>query len=339
MVTTPAIRIQDLYKSYGSIEAVKGISLDIEPGEIFGVLGPNGAGKTTTLRCLCTLEKPDKGTLTIAGVSVVDDPRRARSYLGYVAQEVAQDKILTGRELLAFQADLYHLPRAIIPQRIEAALDILDLTDRADDRIGGYSGGMKKRLDLACAMLHAPVVLVLDEPTVGLDIQSRRAVWEFLQAIKAQGTTVLITSHYLEEIDVLADRVAIIDRGKVIAQGTPDQLKNNLGGDRVTIRIREFTPLEEAEKASALLKVLPEVQEVGINKSQGNALYLVVQAGSMALSTLQQTVAQAGLPIFSLAQARPSLDDVFLATTGQTLTDMTLADETMAEGRKAKKKK
>jgi ABC-2 type transport system ATP-binding protein len=338
-VTTPAIRIQDLYKSYGSIEAVKGISLDIEPGEIFGVLGPNGAGKTTTLRCLCTLEKPDRGTLSIAGVSVVDDPRRARSYLGYVAQEVAQDKILTGRELLAFQADLYHLPRAIIPQRIEMALEILDLTDRADDRIGGYSGGMKKRLDLACAMLHAPVVLVLDEPTVGLDIQSRRAVWEFLHAIKAQGTTVLITSHYLEEIDVLADRVAIIDRGKVIAQGTPDQLKNNLGGDRVTIRIREFTPLEEAEKASALLKVLPEVQEVGINKSQGNALYLVVQAGSMALSSLQQAVAQAGLPIFSLAQARPSLDDVFLATTGQTLTDMALADEAMAEGRKAKKKK
>ncbi len=338
-MTTPAIHIQDLYKSYGSIEAVKGISLDIEPGEIFGVLGPNGAGKTTTLRCLCTLEKPDRGTLTLAGVSVVDDPRRARSYLGYVAQEVAQDKILTGRELLAFQADLYHLPRAIIPQRIEAVLEILDLKDRANDRIGGYSGGMKKRLDLACAMLHAPAVLVLDEPTVGLDIQSRRAVWEFLQAIKAQGTTVLITSHYLEEIDVLADRVAIIDRGKVIAQGTPDQLKNNLGGDRVTIRIREFTPLEEAEKASALLKVLPEVQEVGINKSQGNALYLVVQAGSMALSTLQQTVAQAGLPIFSLAQARPSLDDVFLATTGQTLTDMTLADETIAEGRKAKKKK
>jgi ABC-2 type transport system ATP-binding protein len=338
-VTAPAIHIQDLYKSYGSIEAVKGISLDIEPGEIFGVLGPNGAGKTTTLRCLCTLEKPDRGTLTLAGVSVVDDPRRARSYLGYVSQEVSQDKILTGRELLAFQADLYHLPRAIIPQRIEAVLEILDLSERANDRIGGYSGGMKKRLDLACAMLHAPAVLVLDEPTVGLDIQSRRAVWEFLQAIKAQGTTVLITSHYLEEIDVLADRVAIIDRGKVIAQGTPDQLKNNLGGDRVTIRIREFTPLEEAEKASALLKVLPEVQEVGINKSQGNALYLVVQAGSMALSTLQQTVAQAGLPIFSLAQARPSLDDVFLATTGQTLTDMTLADETMAEGRKAKKKK
>ncbi|MGA7953386.1 MAG: ABC transporter ATP-binding protein [Gloeobacterales cyanobacterium] len=337
-MTIPAIRIQDLYKSYGSIKAVKGISLDIEPGEIFGILGPNGAGKTTTLRCLCTLEKPDRGTLTIAGVSVVDDPRRARSYLGYVAQEVAQDKILTGRELLAFQAGLYHLPRTIIPKRIEAVLEILDLTDRADDRIGGYSGGMKKRLDLACAMLHAPAVLVLDEPTVGLDIQSRRAVWEFLHAIKAQGTTVLITSHYLEEIDVLADRVAIIDRGKVIAQGTPDQLKTNLGGDRVTIRIREFTPLEEAEKASALLKVLPEVQEVGINKSQGNALYLVVQAGSMALSTLQQTVAQAGLPIFSLAQARPSLDDVFLATTGQTLTDMALADETMAEGRKAKKK-
>jgi ABC-2 type transport system ATP-binding protein len=188
-------------------------------------------------------------------------------------------------------------------------------------------------------MLHAPAVLVLDEPTVGLDIQSRRAVWEFLQAIKAYGTTVLITSHYLEEIDVLADRVAIIDRGKVIAQGTPDQLKTNLGGDRVTIRIREFTPLEEAEKASALLKVLPEVQKVGINKSQGNALYLVVQAGSMALSSVQQTIAQAGLPIFSLAQARPSLDDVFLATTGQTLTDMALADETMAEGRKAKKKK
>ncbi|MBV9390114.1 MAG: ABC transporter ATP-binding protein, partial [Chroococcidiopsidaceae cyanobacterium CP_BM_ER_R8_30] len=208
----PAVLIQNLQKRYGKVEAVKDVSFQVESGEIFGLLGPNGAGKTTTLRALCTLTTPDAGRVEVSGISVVEKPRLARQRLGYVAQEVAPDKVLTGRELLQLQAALYHLPSAVGKERIEQVLGLLGLEEWADRRSGTYSGGLRKRLDLAAGLLHAPDVLVLDEPTVGLDIESRFVVWEFLRQLRANGTTVLITSHYLEEIDALASRVAIIDR-------------------------------------------------------------------------------------------------------------------------------
>jgi len=321
----PAVLIQNLQKRYGTVEAVKDVSLQVEPGEIFGLLGPNGAGKTTTLRCLCTLARPDAGKIEVSGVSVIDQPRLARQLLGYVAQEVALDKVLTGRELLQLQADLYHLPRAEAKTRIETAIALLGLAEWADKKTGTYSGGLRKRLDLAAGLLHQPDVLVLDEPTVGLDIESRVAVWDFLRQLKAAGTSVLITSHYLEEVDALADRVAIIDRGVVIASDTPSALKDQVGGDRITLRIREFSPLEEAQQAQAMLTDLPFVQEVIINSAQGNSLNLVVKSQSDALSTIQQALQSAGLPIFGIAQARPSLDDVYLAATGRTLMDAELA--------------
>ncbi|MGL4619523.1 MAG: ABC transporter ATP-binding protein, partial [Chroococcidiopsis sp.] len=242
----PAVFIQNLQKRYGSVEAVKDISFAIEAGEIFGLLGPNGAGKTTTLRILCTLSTPDAGVVEVSGISVVDNPRAARRRLGYVAQEVALDKVLTGRELLQLQASLYHIPSKLVKQRVDTVLNLLGLQEYADKKTGTYSGGLRKRLDLAAGLLHAPDVLVLDEPTVGLDIESRFVVWDFLRQLRELGTTVLITSHYLEEIDALADRVAIIDRGLVIASGTPSQLKDKVGGDRITLRIREFSPPEEA---------------------------------------------------------------------------------------------
>lgn len=321
----PAVLIQHLQKHYGQVEAVKDVSFQVEPGEIFGLLGPNGAGKTTTIRCLCTLAQPDAGKVEVSGVSVTENPRTARQLLGYVAQEVALDKVLTGRELLQLQAALYHLPRAIAKERIATAIELLGLAEWADKKTGTYSGGLRKRLDLAAGLLHQPDVLVLDEPTVGLDIESRVAVWNFLRQLRAAGTAVLITSHYLEEIDALADRVAIIDRGLVIATGTPSDLKDQVGGDRITLRIREFTPLEEAEKARAMLESLPTVQEVIINSAQGNSLNLVVASQSEALNTVQQALKEAGLPTFGIAQARPSLDDVYLAATGRTLVDAELA--------------
>lgn len=321
----PAVLIENLQKRYGSVEAVKNVSFGIEPGDIFGLLGPNGAGKTTTLRVLCTLSTPDAGKVEVSGISVIDNPRIARQKLGYVAQEVALDKVLTGRELLQLQASLYHLPNAAAKQRINDVIALLGLSEWADKRIGTYSGGLKKRLDLAAGLLHAPDVLVLDEPTVGLDIESRFVVWDFLRQLKAAGTTVLITSHYLEEIDALADKVAIIDRGIVIAAGTPSQLKDKLGGDRITLRIREFSPTEEAEKAKNLLQSLPFVKEVIINSSQGNSLNLVVASQSDALSNIQKSLASASLPTFGIAQSRPSLDDVYLAATGRTLMDAELA--------------
>jgi ABC-2 type transport system ATP-binding protein len=321
----PAVSIQNLKKRYGATEAVKDVSFQVQPGQIFGLLGPNGAGKTTTLRILCTLTAPDAGKVEVSGISVVDNPKAARQRLGYVAQEVAPDKILTGRELLQLQAALYHLPAAVTKQRIETMLNLLGLQEYANKKTGTYSGGLLKRLDLAAGLLHSPDVLVLDEPTVGLDIESRFVVWEFLRKLREAGTTVLITSHYLEEIDALADEVAIIDRGVVIAQGTPSQLKDKIGGDRITLRIREFSPSEEAEKAAYLLKSLPFVQDIIINSAQGNSLNLVVTPQSDTLITIQQALNNAGLPMFGIAQSRPSLDDVYLAATGSTLMDAELA--------------
>ncbi|MCG5058094.1 MAG: ABC transporter ATP-binding protein [Limnoraphis sp. WC205] len=334
---TPAILIEKLQKRYGSVEAVKEVSLEIKPGEIFGLLGPNGAGKTTTLRALCTLITPDAGRLEVSGVDVVKHPRQARQRLGYVAQEVALDKVLTGRELLELQAALYHLPRPTIKDRIAKVINLLGLADWANLKSGTYSGGIRKRLDLAAGLLHQPDVLVLDEPTVGLDIESRVAVWDFLRQLRQAGTTVLITSHYLEEVDALADRVAIIDNGVVIATGTPSQLKDQVGGDRITLRIREFSPMEEAQKAKSLLEALPFVTEAIINTAQGNSLNLVVQSQTDALLTVQQALKDAGLPTFGIAQSRPSLDDVYLAATGRTLMDAELAAVAVRDPKAEKK--
>ncbi|WP_404786196.1 ATP-binding cassette domain-containing protein [Altericista sp. CCNU0014] len=321
----PAVLVEQLQKRYGSAEAVKNVSFQVEPGEIFGLLGPNGAGKTTTLRCICTLTAPDAGRVEVSGISALEQPKMARQLLGYIAQEVALDKVLTGRELLQLQAALYHLPKAAIAPRIESITERLGLTPWADQKTGTYSGGLKKRLDLAAGLLHEPAVLVLDEPTVGLDIESRRVIWDFLRQLRDRGTTVLLTSHYLEEIDALADRVAIIDRGQVIAEGTPSALKDRVGGDRITLKIREFTSLEEAEQAKSLAAALPFVQDVIINNAQGNSLNLVVASQSDAISALQQALKAANLPIFGIAQARPSLDDVYLSATGQTLLDAEMA--------------
>lgn len=320
-----AVLIEHLQKRYGDVEAVKDISFKVEPGEIFGLLGPNGAGKTTTIRCLCTLAKPDAGKVEVGGISSIENPRGARQRLGYVAQEVALDKVLTGRELLQLQAALYHLPKAAAETRIEQLLALLGLEEYANVKTGKYSGGLKKRLDLAAGLLHQPDVLVLDEPTVGLDIESRFVVWDFLRQLREAGTTVLITSHYLEEVDALADRVAIIDRGVVLATGTPGALKDKLGGDRVTLRIREFTPEPEVETAKNLLGNLPFVRQIVVNSAQGNSLNLVVEPQSNLLSTIAAALADAGLPTFGISQSRPSLDDVYLAATGRTLLDAEMA--------------
>lgn len=318
---TVAVAISHLQKRYGSTPAVNDLSFTVERGIIFGLLGPNGAGKTTTIRCLCTLAKPDGGTIEVCGISALEQPKAVRQRLGYVAQEVAIDKILTGRELLNLQAALYHLPKDFIAPRVEQLLTVLGLADYADQKTGTYSGGLRKRLDLAAGLLHQPDVLVLDEPTVGLDIESRVVVWDFLRKLRAAGTTVIITSHYLEEIDALADRLAIIDQGQVIATGTPNELKDRVGGDRITLRIQEFTSESDAAQVKQLLSALDFVERVIINSAQGNSLNLVVKSQGNYLSTIEQTVQQAGFSIFSLSQSRPSLDDVYLAATGKTLMD------------------
>ena len=318
------IRLEHLSKRFGSVEALQDLTLEVPRGSLYGLLGPNGAGKTTALRILCTLLAPDAGRVTIAGIDALAQPREARQQLGYVAQEVAIDKILTGRELLQLHAALYHLSRDRAQRRIGELSDLLGMGDWLDRRCGGYSGGMRRRLDLACGLLHEPAVLVLDEPTVGLDIESRSLLWQVLRQLRDGGTTVLLSSHYLEEVDALADRLAIIDGGRVIAEGTPDSLKGDLGGDRVTLRIREFATPEEAQQALTLLQGCNGVRNAVINRAQGHAINLVVD-GDGVVEQLRRTLQEQRLPVFSLAQSRPSLDDVYLQATGRTLMDAELA--------------
>ena len=318
------LELDQLEKSYGSVEALRGLSLSVPAGCLYGLLGPNGAGKTTALRILATLLAPDRGTVRVGGINALDNPRAVRQLMGFVAQEVAIDKILTGRELLALQGDLYHLPRAERNQRIEALIDRLSMREWIDRRCGTYSGGMRRRLDLAAGLLHEPQLLVLDEPTVGLDIESRAVIWEVLRDLRDQGTTVLLSSHYLEEVEALADRMAIIDAGRVIAEGSPEGLKQELGGDRVTLRVREFSDQPEAERVRHLLEGLDGVRRIVVNRAQGYSLNLVVD-GEHVLSVLKTQLASADLEVFSLSQSRPSLDDVYLQATGRTLMDAELA--------------
>ena len=318
------IELRKISKAYGAVPALRELDLTVPEGCLYGLLGPNGAGKTTAMRILATLLAPDSGSVVVGGVDGLAQPRDVRQLMGYVAQEVAIDKILSGRELLQLQGDLYHLPRNDRDSRIVDLIDRLAMGDWIDRRCGTYSGGMRRRLDLAAGLLHRPRLLVLDEPTVGLDIESRSAIWQLLRQLVDEGTTVLLSSHYLEEVEALADQMAIIDAGRVIAEGSPDQLKQRLGGDRVTLRIQEFSNADEATQVRALLEPLDGVRQVVVNRSQGFSLNLVIEGGAV-IYQLRQTLEAAGLPVFALAQSRPSLDDVYLQATGRTLMDAELA--------------
>ncbi len=318
------IELQDLVKSYGTVKALNGLSLKVPTGSLFGLLGPNGSGKTTTLRILCTLLSPDSGKASVAGLDVVKDPRSVRREIGYVAQEVAIDKILTGFELLQLQGDLYHLEPKDRNLRIAELIEKLEMQSWINRRCGTYSGGMRRRLDLASGLLHRPQLLVLDEPTVGLDIESRTAIWQLLLDLKSQGTTVLISSHYLEEVEALADQMAILDKGRVIAEGKPEDLKERLGGDRVTLKVREFSNENESEKVRNLLVNVRGVRQVVVNCVQGFSLNLVVDDESV-LPRLREALDRSKIQLFALSHSRASLDDVYLQATGRTLMDAELA--------------
>ena len=318
------IELRQLSKTYGAVTALSNLDLSVPEGCLYGLLGPNGAGKTTTLRILATLLAPDRGSVQVDGVDALKHPREVRRLLGYVAQEVAIDKILSGRELLQLQGDLYHLKRNDRDHRIDDLIDRLGMDPWIDRRCGTYSGGMRRRLDLAAGLLHRPRLLVLDEPTVGLDIESRSAIWQLLNQLVEAGTSVLLSSHYLEEIEALADRMAIIDAGAVIAEGTPTDLKQRLGGDRVTLRVREFSDAQEAARVRSVLEPVEGVRQVVINRAQGFSLNLVIE-GESVIDRLRHSLEGAGLPVFALAQSRPSLDDVYLQATGRTLMDAELA--------------
>ena len=328
------IQVKELSKSYSDIEALKGLSMEIPAGTLFGILGPNGAGKSTLIKILATLIEPDSGEISINNIDLIKNSRQIRELIGYVAQDVALDKILTGRELLDFQSDLYHINKNKKIERIETLINQLEMNDWIDRKCGTYSGGMKRRIDLAAGLLHLPEVLILDEPTVGLDIESRNIIWQLLKDLRNDGMTILLSSHYLDEIDKLADRLIIIDHGRVIAKGTPAQLKNKLGGDRITLKVREFSNQAESEKICEILSSIDGISQIIINKAQGYSINFVADKEKDLLPKLKVELAFSKFEIFSLAQSQPSLDDVYLQATGKTLLD---AEISMAGKRDLKK--
>ena len=302
------IEAKGLVKKYKEIEAVRGIDLEVAQGEIFGFLGPNGAGKSTTISMLCTLLSPTAGTASVAGIDVVHDPARVRQRIGLVFQDPSLDDQLTGRENLEFHAFIYSIPAAERRARIDKMLELLQLSDRASSQVRTYSGGMKRRLEIARGMLHEPQVLFLDEPTLGLDPQTRRNIWTHLNDLRSRtGVTIFMTTHYMDEAE-FCDRIAIIDKGQIVALGTPDQLKAMVGGDVVTM-----TSSRADDAAGQIEKVL------GVTPTRDNGtLRMEVADGKKFVPRL---VRELTAPVDTVSLRRPSLDDVFLKLTGRAIRD------------------
>jgi ABC-2 type transport system ATP-binding protein len=307
------IEATDLRRTFdGDVEAVRGIDLAVSEGEVFGFLGPNGAGKTTTVRMLCTLLPPTAGQASVAGIDVLADPAEVRRRIGVALQEIGLDPVQTGRELLELQCGLYGIRGAHAKARAAELLDLLELTDAADRPTKTYSGGMKRRLDLATALVHSPKVLFLDEPTTGLDPGSRRTVWEEVKRINEGGTTVFLTTQYLEEADQLCDRLAIIDAGEIVAEGTPARLKSDLGHDVVELALNGADP----GATRAALIDLPGLDRL---VPQAEALALYVDDGAASIAEIVLRLNAAELQVGAISMSRPSLDDVFLRATGRRL--------------------
>ena len=310
IIETRALR--QTYKTRGgAVEAVAGVDLRVETGEIFGFLGPNGAGKTTTLRMLSTLLTPTGGEATVAGCDLRREPQKVRQRIGYVGQRGGTDPAVTGRSELIFQARLYGMSAATARKRAAELLEVLELEAAADRPTGSYSGGQVRRLDIGLGLIHNPRLLFLDEPTTGLDPQSRARMWEEVKRLREGGTTVFLTTHYLDEADALCDRLAIIDHGRIVAEGTPDQLKREIGGDVVTVGV-------SSGPASALasLKEQPFVREAGV---EGDLVRLYVDRGETAMPAILRLLDGAGLALDTISLSRPSLDDVVLRQTGHSL--------------------
>ncbi|HVE67236.1 MAG TPA: ATP-binding cassette domain-containing protein [Solirubrobacteraceae bacterium] len=309
----PAVEATSLRRTFkGGVEAVRGIDLSVARGEVFGFLGPNGAGKTTTVRMLCTLLPPSAGAARVAGVDVVADPAEVRRRIGVALQEIGLDPVQTGRELLELQCGLYGITGADARARTRELLELLGLTEAADRRTKTYSGGMKRRLDLASALVHSPQVLFLDEPTTGLDPASRLTVWEEVRRINDAGTTVFLTTQYLEEADRLCDRLAIIDAGEIVAQGTPERLKAEIGRDVVTLALDGA----DAAATEAVIGDLPGLERV---VAEADALAVYLQDGAGSIAEIVRRLDRAGIRAGAIAVSRPSLDDVFLKATGRRL--------------------
>jgi ABC-2 type transport system ATP-binding protein len=297
------------------VEAVRGVNIDVLRGEIFGFLGPNGAGKTTTLRMLTTLLPIDSGQATVAGFDVASEPKRVRERIGYVSQLGGADDMATGMENLVLQGRLYGGAADSVRRRAADLAEVLDLVDFAQRKVITYSGGQRRRLDVALGMIHKPDVLFLDEPTTGLDPQNRANLWDHIRALRERGTTVFLTTHYLEEADALCDRLMIMDHGTIVAEGTPRDLKRRVAGDSVVVRLRDE---QMAERAALLLRQQPYVRELS---TEAGTMRLYVEDGGAAVPELLRLLDREAVALKSISLSEPTLDDVFLNQTGRSLRD------------------
>ena len=304
-----AVRAEGIVKLFGEVRALGGMDLVVKRGQVVGLLGPNGAGKTTMVRILSTLLKPTAGTAEVAGYDVVKQPDEVRRAIGLTGQYAAVDEYLTGRENLRMFGDLYHLESAYVKARSQELLDAFDLADAADRPVRTYSGGMRRRLDLASSLIAKPSILFLDEPTTGLDPRSRLGMWSVIKELVAEGTTVLLTTQYLEEADQLAEDIVVIDHGRVIAHGTAEVLKDQIGGDRIEVTIADRSRLEDAVVAIRSVSTgAPLISDSHISAP--------VTGGSTVLVDAIRALDAQGIEVDDLALRRPTLDDVFLALTG-----------------------
>ncbi|GAA0432679.1 daunorubicin resistance protein DrrA family ABC transporter ATP-binding protein [Acrocarpospora corrugata] len=304
----PAVEVRGLQKTYGKVEAVKGVDFEVAPGEVFGFLGPNGAGKTTTISMLCTLIRPTGGTARVAGHDVVTERDEVRRNIGLVFQDPTLDGYLTAEQNLRFHAELYGVPRAVVADRLHQVMEMVALWDRKDSKVMTFSGGMKRRLEIARGLLHSPRVLFLDEPTVGLDPQTRAAIWGYINKLRrTEDITIFMTTHYMEEAEY-CDRIAIIDHGEIVVVDSPEALKASIGKDRVQIATADD---------QAAIRALRDRFDLDAQIREGQVTFGVT--GGEAF--VPRLFAELGLPIRSVSVSRPSLDDVFMEYTGSTIRD------------------
>jgi len=311
-VPTAIVDVQKLSKIFGTLKAVDNISFEIKEGEIFGLLGPNGAGKTTTINMLTTLLKPTSGNAKVCGYDILKQANDVRRNVGVVPQEYTADEDMTGKNNILLCADLYGIPRSDSKPHSEELLKLVELQDAANKKVSTYSGGMRRRLELACGLINYPKLLFLDEPTLGLDVQTRTAVWKYIKTLKEEyHMTLLMTTHYLEEADSLCDRIAIIDHGHLIKTGSPDELKESIGGDVIVVVVREFEP--DISSDIAQIKLVKDV------KKNDNTYRIKTELGEEASPQITDLIRSKGLHVTKVSLTKPTLDEAYLEFTGRSL--------------------